>query len=309
MKYIYKYNYEPYEKDIVHFEMKALFDVEPCGDTILSDTHTNPNRSYHLNYRINIMCKGSSVDELLPDIDKMNLSYEGFKIEFIDVSSDVMEYKKRINYCITIADLFDGYGQMKDPNITFVVTQVDNVWYFGQLIRNDRSFERLQNKPHTYSHSMSCELSRTVVNIACGQDKPKLVDPCHGIGTVICEAVDLGYDIEGTELNWLVFDKARENLEAVGIDTKIISQGDMHNISKSYDVSILDIPYGLMSKTTPELQTGLIEKCYQISNKLVLIANENCDSLINNTKWKIIDRIDVPKANYKFIRYVYILGK
>lgn len=309
MKYIYKYNYEPNEENLVDYEMKSIFGSLQDGDAIITDMCINPNKSYHLNYRLDILCEGKTVDQLLPQIENLKLSYNGFKIEFIDVDSSIMKYEKRINYCITIADLFDGYGQMKDPNITFVVTQVDNVWYFGQLIRNDRSFERLQNKPHTYSHSMSCELSRTVVNIACGQDKPKLVDPCHGIGTVICEAVDLGYDIEGTELNWLVFDKARENLEAVGIDTKIISQGDMHNIAKSYDVSILDIPYGLMSKTTPELQTGLIEKCYQISSKLLLIANENCDSLINNTKWKIIDRIDVPKANYKFIRYVYILGK
>lgn len=306
--YIYKFKSEPHSEALIKYEMSSIFNKQVDDEYIISDYLVNPNRSYYLNYRIDIKCSGESVEQLLPQIANLNLYYEGFKIEFIDVKSDVMDYRKRIDYCIAIADLFGGYGQMTDPNITFVVTQVADKWYFGQLIRNDRQFEKLQSKVHTYSHSMSCELSRTVVNIACGQQMPKLIDPCCGIGTVIAEAIDLGYDIEGTELNWLVYDKARANLTALQMPLTIERQ-DMHDITNNYDVSILDIPYGLMSKTTTELQTGLISKCYDFSDKLVLVANEDSEPLIANTKWKIKDKIDVPKANYKFTRYVYILIK
>ncbi len=307
--FIYKYTYEDHSKELVEYEMKAIFGLDNLSsDFITTDQHINPNRSYFINYRIDVLHSGDTVDDILPQIAVSEMYYEGFKIEFIDVKSDVMEYKTRINYCIQIADLIGGYGQMKDPTITFVVTCVEGRWHFGQLVRNDRNFERLQTKLHTYSHSMSCELSRTVVNIACGQDKPKLIDPCLGIGTVIAEAIDLGYDIEGTELNWLVYDKARANLEALGMEPKI-ERMDMHEITKQYDVSILDIPYGLMSKTSVELQTGLIQKCSQISNKLVLVSNEDCDLMLLDTDWIVTNKIKVPKANYNFERYIYILNK
>lgn len=306
--YIYKCKFEPHSEELIKYEMSCIFNQAIDHDVVVSEVLVNPNRSYAINYRIDVLYSGKSVDDILPQITDAKLYYEGFKIEFIDVKSDVMEYRTRIGYCIQIADLIDGYGQMKDPTITFVVTKVDDVWYFGKLTRNDRSFERLQSKIHTYSHSMSCSLSRAVVNIACGQEQPKLIDPCSGIGTVLAEASEMGYDISGTELNELVYYKAKENLEALGIEVNFKCQ-DMHQITEKYDVSILDIPYGLMSKTSTELQTGLISKCYEISNKLVLVANEDSLPLIEKTKWTVKDKIDVPKANYMFTRYIYILTK
>lgn len=306
--HIYRYNYEPHSEELVKFEIGCIFGCSINTDFIVTDYLINPNRSYFLNYRIDVLCSGSSVDQIVQWVSNSGMNYEAFKIEFIDVKSDVMEYRTRIDYCIEIANSIDGYGQMKNPTITFVVTYVDGIWYFGELIRNDRSYERLHGKVHTYSHSMSCELSRTVVNIAVGQENPTLIDPCCGIGTVIAEAYDLGYDIEGTELNWLVYDKAKENLEALDIPANIQRQ-DMHDINNQYDVSILDIPYGLMSKTSVELQTGLIAKCFDISDKLVLISNEEAEHLIEATKWNISNKIKIPKANYMFERYVYILNK
>lgn len=306
--YIYKYKFEPHNEQLIKYEISCLFGKLGTDDSLVSDYKLSPNRSYSINYRIDVMFAEASLEPLLSQIAEAELYYEGFKIEFIDVKSEVLEYRMRIDYCIAIADLIGGFGQMKNPTITFVVTLVDDVWYFGELIRNDRSFERLQTKVHTYSHSMSCELSRTIVNIACGQTSPSLIDPCAGIGTVLAEAADLGFKIEGNELNWLVYNKACENLAALNLEVPI-THGDMHDITKHYDVSILDIPYGLMSDTTPELQTGLIAKCYQLSDKLVLVSNEDSLPLIAKTAWKLKHKIDVPKANYKFTRYIYVLEK
>lgn len=306
--YIYKFKYEPHNEQLIKYEISCLLKQEATSDCLISNCKINPNRSYSINYRIDIMFKAHQIEQLMPQIKAANLYYEGFKIEFIDVNSDVLAYQTRINYCIQIADLIEGYGQMKDPQITFVVTMLNGEWYFGKLIRNDRSFEYLQTKLHTYSHSMSCELSRTVVNIACGQQHPTLIDPCCGIGTVVAEAKHMGYEIDGNELNWQIWNKAQENMQDLGLNVQI-RHGDMHEINKQYDVSILDIPYGLMSKTSHELQTGLIAKCYEISNKLILIANEESTPLIEQTKWKIHHKLNVPKANYKFTRYVYVLYK
>ncbi len=306
--YIYKYKSEPHNNDVVQYEMSRIFNLEIQSQWIFSDQDINPNKSYYINYKIEILCEADSPDILVDRVAELKLKFEGFKIEFVDVKSSVLEYEKRIDYCIQLADQIEGYGQMKNPNVTFVVTKVNNCWYFGKLTRNDRSFENHQVKIHSYSHAMSCELSRTLVNILCGQESPRIIDPCCGIGTVLVEALDLGYQIVGTELIWSVAEKAKQNLQAIGMPD-VVTNCDMHLINEQYDASILDIPYGLMSTTTPELQTGLITKCYEISNRLLLISNEEMTALIDQTKWKIKKVIKIPKVNSHFKRYVYILEK
>lgn len=306
--YLYKYTYEEHTKELITEEMKALFDNITNNDFIVSNLDVNPNRSYHINYRIDIKASSNKLDVLVEKVKECKLYFEQFKVEFIDVDSSVVDYKQRLSYCRAFGDVVGGTVNIKKPAIKLVVTYLDDLWYFGILEENDRSFERLQTKVHTYSHAMSCELSRTVVNIACGNGLPKLIDPCSGIGTVLAEAYDMGFDIEGTEYNWLVFDKARTNLKELGMPC-LVSKQDMHTIEKQYDVSILDIPYGLMSKTSEELQHGLINKCYHFSDKLVLVANEDSNHLIEKTKWKTELKIDVPKANYKFTRFIYVLVK
>ncbi len=306
--YIYKFKYEPHNKQLIKYEMKCLLENDSIGDTTISNVNINPNRSYHINYKIEIIKKDAKIENIIEHIKQLKLSYAGFKIEFVDVKSDVLEYNLRIDYCRTTADLIGGYGQMKNPVIKFVYTNINGEWYFGKYVANDRSFEKYMLKPHTYSHSMSCELSRTIVNIATGKSNPKLIDPCAGIGTVVIEALDLGFLIEACELNWLVYDKARDNLNYFNMP-QVISRMDMHEINKKYDVSILDIPYGLMSKTNSELQFELIEKCFSISDKLILITNEKLINIINQSSWHIKETIEVPKANYKFTRYVHVLIK
>ncbi len=306
--FIYKFKYEEHSEDLVKYEMSRIFGIDITQDYILTKEDIDLNKSYFLHHRIEVKVCADTIDQLVTKIAARELYYEGFKIEFIDVKSDFMDYSERIEYCKQIANVIGGYGVMREPKYRFVITYADGKWYFGNLERNPRDFERLQTKPHTYSHSMSCELSRTLINILCGRTKPTIIDPCCGIGTVVAEALDLGYDITGTELNPIVAGKCKENLLACNMQDVITNQ-DMHTIDCHYDVSILDIPYGLMSKTDSELQTGLVAKCYEISDKLLLVANENCDDLISNTKWQIADQLLVPKANFKFKRYVYILTK
>ncbi len=306
--YVYKFKAEEHNRKLVEREMQAIFKLPITSEWIVTEQDINPNKSYYINYKIDVLATANKIDQLKDAIKALNLYYENFKIEFVDVKSDVIDYNERINYCRTIADGIEGSCKMIDPDLKIVITKTMDAWVIGKLIKNDRSFERLQNKPHSYSHSMSAELSRTLVNILCGQDKPKILDPCCGIGTVVIDGLDQGYDIIGTELNWLVANKAKENLEHLDLPI-VISRQDMHTIKERYDVTILDLPYGLMSKTSTELQTGLIANCYNLSNKLLLVTNEDSSHLIENTKWQLSELIEIPKANYQFTRYMYLLTK
>lgn len=79
----------------------------------------------------------------------------------------------------------------------------------------------------------------------------------------------------------------------------------MHDIKETFDVCILDIPYGLFSPITREEQINIIKTARRITTKrLVIITFENMDTIIENVGFKIIDKCSVSKNNFK--RYISI---
>ena len=92
-------------------------------------------------------------------------------------------------------------------------------------------------------------------------------------------------------------------MEALGYKINIVT-GDMHNINEYYDVAILDMPYGLFTKTTPEVQRKIIRTTRRISKKAIIITFENMDDMIEKEGFKIIDREIIYKNNFK--RYINV---
>ena len=113
----------------------------------------------------------------------------------------------------------------------------------------------------------------------------------------------MGVDITGYEINPQIACNAKENLKALNYDIKIV-KGDMNNINNKYDVAIIDLPYGLFTKTTREEQINIIKKSRDISKEAVIISSENMDKIIENQGFKIIDRGYVTKNNFK--RYITV---
>ncbi|MEG1099852.1 TRM11 family SAM-dependent methyltransferase, partial [Cetobacterium sp.] len=131
----------------------------------------------------------------------------------------------------------------------------------------------------------------------------KLIDPCCGVGTVIIEALSMGIDITGYEINRSVTNNANVNLEYYGYN-KIVVNDDMHNIKDNFDSAILDIPYGLFSHITKEEQLGLIKKIRQISKRLIMVSFEDLEGMILESNFKISDRCILSKGSFQ--RYIYI---
>ncbi|GAA3334615.1 hypothetical protein GCM10020331_103270 [Ectobacillus funiculus] len=70
-----------------------------------------------------------------------------------------------------------------------------------------------EKKPHSYSTSLSTRVARAVANIAVPDPTGiKAIDPCCGIGTVLVEALSMGINIVGSDINPLVLPGARENI-------------------------------------------------------------------------------------------------
>ena len=93
---------------------------------------------------------------------------------------------------------------MKRPKVTFGLIKIGLKWILGQWTEADKSWQLHQQKPRNYSTGFGVSLARALVNIAAPVvENHRLLDPCCGMGTVVIEALSMGIDAAGNDLNAL----------------------------------------------------------------------------------------------------------
>jgi len=303
-KYFYSINYPVFEKELCMMEMKCLFNKIPSEKYLFSDYYVNPSRSPFIKDMISIEYEEESVEIIVDKVQKDKLYYDDFKICYIRLENGDVSYQERLRSIREIGLVIAGECEMHNPKVMLGATKVDGRWIFGKYERNDYEWHIHDKKPCSYSNSLSLRVARALVNIAVKNNlECKLIDPCCGVGTVVIEALSMGIDVKGYEINKSIAGNAKINLEFFGYEN-VITSGDMHNIEEKYDVAIIDLPYGLFTVTTIEEQTALMKTARRITDKLVIVTFEDMDRHIIEAGFNIVDKCCVSKG--KFIRYINI---
>ena len=143
------------------------------------------------------------------------------------------------------------------------------------------------------------------MNLAIGNDfNQSVVDPCCGIGTVVLEALSMGVNVRGYDINKYVAYQARGNLEHFGFDPLVVERGNIHELDKHFDTAIMDIPYGVYSPCTLEEQIALLTSAYRIADKLVLVSHIVMNDYLEEIGYKIEDQCSIKKG--QFVRYITV---
>ena len=211
-----------------------------------------------------------------------------------------VSYENRLKAVREIGFVINGFPDIHNPKVELAIIKIKDKWIFGELIKNDFKWQKHNDKPHSYSNAIPLRMARALVNIAtCDDKRLSIIDPCCGVGTVVIEALDLGFNIKGYEISKPIACNARNNIEFFGYNREIITSGDMHNIRERYDVAIVDIPYGLYSPITSQEQKDIINTSRRIARKLVIITFEDMDNIITSAGFKVLDKCYMIKGNMK----------
>jgi tRNA G10 N-methylase Trm11 len=284
--------------------MECLFNQISIEKYIFSDICINPSRSPFIKDRISIIYEEDSLEEIVQKITKDKLSYDDFKVCYIKVENTDVSYEERLASISKIGFVITGQPSIHNPKILIGVSKVNGRWIMGEYKRNDFEWHIHDKKPYSYSNSLGLRVARALVNIAVKNNLDcKLIDPCCGVGTVVIEALSMGIEVKGCEINKHIAENAKKNLEFFGYEN-VVTCGDMHTIEEKYDVAIIDLPYGLFTVTTLEEQVALIKTARRITEKLVLVTFENMDEHIIDSGFKILQKSYVCKGKFK--RYINI---
>jgi tRNA G10 N-methylase Trm11 len=282
-------------------EMRHLFGIDLKKNYFLSNRYIDASRSPFVKYCIMIDVIADSYETLLKEIDKKRISYENFKTDFINFDGDI-EYEKGLEIEYNTGYIINGEAKLHDPDIVIGIIKAENKWILGRYVRSNGIWHNHDNKPRKYSNSLPAVMARALVNIAAPEiNGIRMVDPCCGIGTVLLEALSMGIDIKGFDKNPKVVQGARENLLYFNYPN-IIRIGNIHKMTEKYDTAIIDLPYGILSKTTSEAQAAIIKSSRNITNRLILVSIYEADEILNASGYKVIDKCTVAKG--KLTRYV-----
>ena len=215
-----------------------------------------------------------------------------------------MEHADRRKIEREIGLQINGEPDLFHPESVYGFLVLDGHWYFGKYVESESVWYRHQKKPHSYSTALSTRVARAVANIAVpNPDGLKVIDPCCGIGNVLVEALSMGIDIVGRDINPLVIEPAKENITYFGLSGEV-EHGAIADVSETYDVAIIDMPYNIFSEATPEDQLDILRQARRIAKRVIVVTIDTIDHMIEEVGFTISDRCEAKKG--LFVRQVLV---
>ncbi|OPA74306.1 RNA methyltransferase [Paenibacillus selenitireducens] len=305
--YLYTYTAHEDEQDLCRLELRSLLDIDPISDTnklVLSTKSIDPSRSPFIHQRLTIIHTAENLDTLMYQMASIELSGATFKVKYIKESEDAPSYEEQRAIERKLGARLVGKADMRQPERVFGVAKHRGTWMFGEMKQSEAVWLHHNDKPQHYSTALSTRLARAVVNIAVPEPQHvRVIDPCCGIGTVLIEALSMEMDIVGRDINPLAARGARTNLAHFGYPN-VVTLGDMKDITDHYDVAIIDMPYNLCSKLSPEEQQAMLSSARRFTDKVVIVTAEPIDTSVIQSGFRMIERCQVRKGT--FVREVIV---
>ncbi|WP_257474964.1 RsmD family RNA methyltransferase [Bacillus sp. MCCB 382] len=302
--YLYTYSWEPNEASLCALERRILFGEDSESSILESSIEIDPSRSPFIRERLEIICEAGEFDELLNHIHQLE-AVDGFKVVFVqNPDAEKVGFKKLRKIEKEVGLHLKGEAELVEPHIWYGIIQAHDRWVFGKYVRNEAVWLHHVKKPHSYSTALSTRVARAVVNIAAPETSGvKMIDPCCGIGTVLVEALSMGIDIVGSDRNPLILDGVRENIAHFGFEGDV-SLRDINDVTGSYDVAVIDLPYNLCSVISDDEQLEMLRSARRFADKVVIVTLEDVDANVAKAGFDIIDRCEVSKG--RFVRQILV---
>jgi len=307
--FIYTYTQHTDEHDLCRLEMRSFFGFDVTSTVLRSSIEIDPSRSAFMKERLDIMYEGDNLEEISLQVEQYDLDGSTFRVVSLNTSdldtTNKIGHPERRKIEREIGLRVNGTPDLVNPPAnTFGIVLLDGKWYFGKHVESKSVWFLHQKKPHMYSTALSTRVARAVANIAVPHPEGvRAIDPCCGIGTVLVEALSMGINIVGWDINPRVVLGSRKNIahfELVGN----VDVGPIAEVIDDYDVAIIDMPYNLFTHITPEAQLEILKEARRFTKKVIVVTIETIDHMVEEAGFVITDRCVAKKGH--FIRQVLV---
>ncbi|WP_338656919.1 TRM11 family SAM-dependent methyltransferase [Sporosarcina psychrophila] len=284
-------------------EMRSFFGFDVTSTVLRSSIEIDPSRSAFMKERLDIMYEGDNLEEISRQVEQYDLDGSTFRV--VSLNTTDLDTTKKIGHPERrkiereIGLRVNGTPDLVNPPAnTFGIVLLDGKWYFGKLVESESVWFLHQKKPHMYSTALSTRVARAVANIAIPHPKGvRAIDPCCGIGTVLVEALSMGINIVGRDINPRVVLGSRKNIAHFELEGTV-EIGPIAEVVDDYDVAIIDMPYNLFTHITPEEQLEILKEARRFTKKVIVVTIETIDHMLEEAGFVITDRCVAKKGHF-----------
>lgn len=300
--FIYTYAYNDAERSLCHLEMRSFFGVDTELKILKSPVKIESSRSPFMKGRVDILAEGNTVEDIIAQASAFGCEEETNKVTFLKINDrqgkEKIENNERLQIERAIGSEMQGEFDLHDPDQLFAVVPFEGRWYFGTYTKSEPIWFKHMKKPREYSTALSTRVARAVANIAAPHPEGiKVIDPCCGIGTVLVEALSMGIEIVGRDINPIVCAGSRENIAYFGL-TGDVKKSAIEDVEEAYDVAIIDLPYNLYTHSSWEEQFTILKHARRIAKKVVIVTIESMDERLETVGFRITDRCVTTKQQF-----------
>lgn len=300
--YVYTYGWRPDETELCRMEMRAFFAKDTEENVLISDVKIEPSRSPFIRARLAIQFEAATVDELCQLVQMTTLGGKTYRVVSLnDVAlgkTAKWGHTKRRATERQLALAIEGEPDLTTPDIVFGVIQLGETYYFGELVEGEAVWLKHQERPQQYSTALSTKVARALVNIAVPEITGKrVIDPCCGVGTVLVEALSMGINITGRDMNWFVTSGSRKNIAHFGYSGEV-QLGPIEDITAHYDVAIIDMPYNVFTHSDSDSLQSIVTSARRIADSTLFVTVEPMDDMLQVAGFTVVDRSIVRKGSF-----------
>ncbi len=282
-------------------EMRAFFGSDVQENVIISEVEIDPSRSPFIQARLEVWIQADTLDSLAEQAAELTVK-ETFKtvcLNDMELAGTLkIGHAKRREIERKTGLQINGEPELDNPELLIGIVQLDDRWYAGKLTESSSDWYAHQQKPHMYSTALGTRLARAAVNIAVPHPEGlRVIDPCCGIGTVLVEALSMGIQIEGRDINPLVVYGSRKNIAYFNLHGDV-TIGPIAEVNEHYDVAIIDMPYNLFTHITAEGQLAILKEARRFTKGCLIITIENIDEMLSEAGFTITDRCLAHKGTF-----------
>ncbi|GIO63403.1 TRM11 family SAM-dependent methyltransferase [Paenibacillus cineris] len=308
-EFIYMYASHESETELCRMELNALLrQAKPLkgrGLMLRSSRLLDPDRSPYVSMRLDVLMQGDSIEEIALQASELELGDATFKVTYVK-SGDPCSYEDQRMLERRVGSSIRGKAEMKHPDVQFGLLSAEGQWLLGWCRHPERAWRLHKDKPHNYSTGLSVTTARSLVNILVPEPAGvRAADPCCGMGNVLIEALSMGIDIRGWDINPLAIRGARANLKHFGYP-EVVTLGDMTQVTDRFDAAVLDMPYNLCSVLSTDQRLVMLQSLRRMAKRAVIVSTEEAAESIQQAGFDILDSARVWKGG--FVRNIWLCG-
>ncbi|TVY10338.1 RNA methyltransferase [Paenibacillus cremeus] len=295
-QYVYTYACHEDELPLCLLELRTLFGADPQVGYLESAINVEVSRSPFMKQQMEVWLEADSLQALSERMVEVELDGATFKVVYMETEPAEYELQRQVERALGAR--IRGQAEMRRPERVFGVATIGERYVFGPCRSSEAVWLAHKAKPQNYSTALSTRVARAIANIAVPRPQGiKAIDPCCGIGTVLIEALSMGIEIVGFDLNPLAVRGARANLAHFGMP-EVVAIRDMRELTGRYDAAVLDMPYNLCSVISTEEQLSLLQSLRRLADRAVIVTTETIDLLVGQAGFTIQDRCVVRKGAF-----------